>query len=181
MYNDIEEVLFSEEQLKKRIKELAGDICRDYQNKELVMIAVLRGAVIFFADLAREMDIPVTLDFMVVTRYGTKDYPGDVKILKDLDVKIENRHVLIVEDVIDNGDTIFYLLQLLKLRKPTSLKICTLFDKPLKRKAQVYPDYKGFELPDRFVVGFGLDYKQKYRNLPFLTTLKPGVCLMDES
>ncbi|MCL5037806.1 MAG: hypoxanthine phosphoribosyltransferase [Chloroflexi bacterium] len=173
---DIEKVLFSHEQLEKRIKEMGEKISRDYEGKYPLLIAILRGAIMFIADLSRAITIPINLDFMVCTRYGSKDQPGRVRILKDLELSAQGRHLLIVEDVIDNGDTLFYLSNTLKLRKPASLKICTLFDKPYRRRAPIQADYSGFIIPDRFVVGFGLDYKEKYRNLPFLGTLKPGLC-----
>jgi hypoxanthine phosphoribosyltransferase len=176
---DVEKILFTEEEIKTRIIQMGEEISRDYKDKDLVLIAILRGAIIFLADLSRSIKLDLTLDFMVVTRYGYSDKPGEVKILKDLDVCIENKDVLIVEDVIDNGDTLNFLIENLKLRNPASLKICTLFDKPTHRRVPIKPHYNGFFIPDRFVVGYGLDYKQKYRNLPFLATLKPGVCAME--
>jgi len=181
MYNEIESILFSEQQLRERIEEMGREIARDYAGKDLVMIAILRGATIFYADLARAINIPAALDFMVVTRYGRKDRPEEVRILKDLDTEVKNRDLLLVEDVIDNGDTIHFLVQALQLRKPRSLKLCTLFDKPKRRTAKVAADYIGFELPDRFVVGFGLDYQQRYRNLPYLATLNPGSCVYEKA
>jgi hypoxanthine phosphoribosyltransferase len=177
--DDVEQILFTEEEIKNRINQMGVQISKDYKDKDTVLIAILRGAIIFFADLSRAIKQNITLDFMVVTRYGYSDQPGEVKILKDLDTCIEKKHVLIVEDVIDRGDTLNYLLENLKLRNPASLKVCTLFDKPVHRRVRIKPDYNGFIIPDRFVVGYGLDYKQKYRNLPYLATLKPGVCAMD--
>jgi hypoxanthine phosphoribosyltransferase len=172
MHDKIDEVLFSEEDIRRRITELGRKISADYAGKELVLLAVLRGAIIFLADLARAIDLQLVMDYMVVTRYGRRDKPTDVRILKDMDVSIDGKHVLIVEDIIDNGRTLFFLKNNLKLRNPASLKTCTLFNKPSEREVPIEPDYNGFIVPNRFVVGFGLDYKQKYRNLPYLATVR---------
>lgn len=176
MNSDIEEILFSAEQIKARVQEMGLEISRDYADKDLLLVTVLRGAIIFLADLSRSLNIQASIDFMVVTRYGYRDQPEEVKILKDLDAPIEGRHVLIVEDIIDNGETLHYITKTLKLRNPVSLKICTLFDKPYRRTVPIKPDYNGFVCPDRFVVGYGLDFKQRYRNFPFLAVLKREVC-----
>jgi len=176
MFNDVESVLISTERLHERIKELGEEITADYADKEILMIGVLRGAVIFMADLARAIKIPVALDFMAVSSYGSgTSSSGVVRILKDLDEDIAGKHVLIVEDIIDSGLTLKYLLENLKSRKPASIKICTLLNKPERRKADVTIDYNGFTVPDYFVVGYGLDYAEKYRNLPFIGILKPEV------
>lgn len=176
MLKDIQEVLFSAETLQAKIKELGTAISRDYAGKELLMIGVLRGAVIFMADLARAIDIPVALDFMAVSSYGTStDTSGVVRILKDLDESLEGRHIIVVEDIIDSGLTLNYLLEIIKSRDPASVKLCTLLSKPERRMVEVQVDYTGFVIPDAFVVGYGLDYAEKYRNLPFIGVLKPEV------
>ncbi|MFH0802827.1 MAG: hypoxanthine phosphoribosyltransferase [bacterium] len=172
MHDKIEEILFTEEDIRRRIAELGKEISADYAGKDLVLLAVLRGAVIFLADLARAIDLQLVIDYMVVTRYGRHDHPTDVKILKDMDTSIDGKHVIIVEDIIDNGNTLYFLQNNLKLRNPASLKICTLFNKPAERLVPIEPDYNGFVVPNRFVVGFGLDYQQKYRNLPYLGTIR---------
>ncbi|SDF17147.1 hypoxanthine phosphoribosyltransferase [Sporolituus thermophilus] len=174
MLEDIQEVLLSSEQLSARIREMGRQISADYAGKEILMIGVLRGAVIFMADLARAIDVPVALDFMAVSSYGASTTSsGVVRILKDLDEDVEGKHLLIVEDIIDSGLTLNYLLDNLRSRKPASIKICTLLNKPERRKVDVQVDYNGFTIPDHFVVGYGLDYAEKYRNLPFIGILKP--------
>lgn len=176
MINDVERILISEEQLAARIKELGEQITADYAGKEILAIGVLRGAVVFMADLTRAIKVPVAIDFMAVSSYGSgTDSSGVVRILKDLDENIEGRHLLIVEDIIDSGLTLTYLLENLKSRKPASIKLCTLLNKPERRKAAVQIDYNGFTVPDYFVVGYGLDFAEKYRNLPFIGILKPEV------
>jgi hypoxanthine phosphoribosyltransferase len=176
MINDIEKVLISEEELASRIKAMGEEITADYAGKEILMIGVLRGAVIFMADLARAIKVPVAIDFMAVSSYGSStSSSGVVRILKDLDEDVEGKHVLIVEDIIDSGLTLKYLLENLKSRKPASIKICTLLNKPERRKVDVDITYNGFIVPDEFVVGYGLDYAEKYRNLPFIGILKPEV------
>lgn len=162
-------VLISEEELKKRIKELGETITKDYEGKEIHLICVLKGAVMFMVDLSKEIHIPLTMDFMAVSSYGNEtSSSGVVKIVKDLDENIEGKDVLIVEDIIDSGRTLSYLVQILKDRSPSSIKICTLLDKPERRMAKVDVDYVGFSVPDYFVLGYGLDYMQKYRNLPYI-------------
>lgn len=176
MLRDIREVLFSAEQLHEKIKEIGSTVSRDYAGKELLMIGVLRGAVIFMADLARAIDIPVAIDFMAVSSYGASaTTSGVVRILKDLDENVEGRHILVVEDIIDSGLTLNYLLDIIKSRNPASVKLCTLLNKPGRRKVDVQADYTGFVIPDEFVVGYGLDYAERYRNLPFIGILKPEV------
>ena len=176
MINDVKEILLSEEQIATRIREMAEEISADYAGKEILMIGVLRGAVIFMADLARAISIPVTLDFMAVSSYGNSTRSsGVVRILKDLDEAVQGKHVLVVEDVIDTGLTLNYLLDNLKSRGPASVRLCTLLNKPDRRKAEVQIDYNGFTIPDEFVIGYGLDYAEKYRNLPFIGILKPEV------
>ena len=176
MLNDVESVLLSTEELAKRIGELGAEITADYVGKEILMIGVLRGAVVFMADLARTIKVPVAIDFMAVSSYGAgTSSSGVVRILKDLDEHIEGRHVLVVEDIIDSGLTLNYLMDNLKSRQPASIKLCTLLNKPERRKVNVNIDYNGFNVPDYFVVGYGLDYAEKYRNLPFIGILKPEV------
>lgn len=174
--NDVERVLLSAEDLSSRIAEIGAKITEDYAGKEILMIGVLRGAVIFMADLARTIKVPVAIDFMAVSSYGAAmNSSGVVRIMKDLDENIEGKHILVVEDIIDSGLTLNYLLDNLKSRKPASIKLCTLLNKPERRKVKVTIDYNGFDVPDYFVVGYGLDYAEKYRNLPFIGILKPEV------
>ena len=174
MIEDIKEVLVSTEAIATRVKEIGDEISADYAGKDILMIGVLRGAVIFMADLARAISRPVAIDFMAVSSYGAATHSsGVVRILKDLDEDIEGKHLLIVEDIIDSGLTLKYLVENLKSRKPASIKVCTLLSKPSRRKVDVPVDYNGFTIPDQFVVGYGLDYAEKYRNLPFIGVLKP--------
>ncbi|MDQ7822173.1 MAG: hypoxanthine phosphoribosyltransferase [Candidatus Eremiobacteraeota bacterium] len=172
MHPELAEILYTEEEMRHRIEELGKEISADYANEELIIIVLLRGAVIFLADLTRTLDINATIDFIVVTRYGYADRPGQLRIIKDLDYPIEGKHIIIVEDIVDEGYTLFQIKEALLLRKPASLKICTLFDKPARRKVAVTPDYIGFTIPNKFIVGYGLDYKQRFRNLPYLATVK---------
>ena len=165
-------VLISEEEIQNRLKELGAEISRDYAGKSLHMICILKGGVFFMADLSKHVDpeVPVTMDFMAVSSYGTgvRSSSGIVRIVKDLDQPIEGRDVLVVEDIIDSGNTLSYLLKVLGERKPASLKLCTLLDKPSRREVDVHVDYVGFEIEDKFVLGYGLDYDQIYRNLPYV-------------
>ena len=174
--NDIQEVLFSEEQLKNRVREIAQQITADYQGKEIMLISVLRGSFVFMADLCRAIDLPCTLDFMAVSSYGkgTKS-SGQVQITKDLSEDISARHIIVVEDILDSGNTLSYLLKILENRHPASIRLCTLLDKPDRRVKPVQVHYSGFTIPDAFVVGYGLDYAEKYRNLPYIGILKPRV------
>ena len=174
--NDIQEVLFSEEQLKNRVREIAQQITADYQVKEIMLISVLRGSFVFMADLCRAIDLPCTLDFMAVSSYGkgTKS-SGQVQITKDLSEDISDRHIIVVEDILDSGNTLSYLLKILENRHPASIRLCTLLDKPDRRVKPVEVHYSGFTIPDAFVVGYGLDYAEKYRNLPYIGILKPRV------
>ena len=173
---DIQEILFSEEQLKNRVAEIAREIERDYQGKEVMLISVLRGSFIFMADLCRAIDLPCTLDFMSVSSYGSgTTSSGQVQITKDLSEDITGRHIIVVEDILDSGNTLSYLLQLLQARSPASVRLCTLLDKPSRRTKEVELHYSGFTIPDYFVVGYGLDYAEKYRNLPYIGILKPCV------
>ncbi len=177
MINDIDRVLLSEEELKGIVKRLGAEITKDYKDKKLVLVSVLKGSVIFMADLMREIKIPCTIDFMSVSSYGSgTKTSGVVKIIKDLDTDVvEGSDLLIVEDILDSGVTLEYLIKILSARNPKSVKICTLLDKPERRKANVKADYAGAQIPDAFVVGYGLDFDEKYRNLPFIGALKPAV------
>lgn len=161
--------LISEEEVDKRIRELGEEISRDYAGKQIHLICVLKGGVFFMCELAKRITVPVSMDFMCVGSYGdgTKS-SGVVRIAKDLDEAIEGKEVLIVEDIIDSGNTLYYLMDVLQKRKPASLRLCTLLDKPERRVKDVKVDYTGFEIPDEFIVGYGLDYAQKYRNLPYI-------------
>lgn len=161
------EILFTEDQLRTKVKELAEQINRDYKGEELLVVGILRGAFVFMADLVRSLNMPVIIDFVAVSSYGDDTASsGVVRILKDLDETITGRHVLLIEDIIDTGLTLKYLCKTLKTRHPASLKICTLLDKPSRRRVELTPDYNGFTIPDHFVVGYGLDCGQHYRNLP---------------
>ena len=176
MRQDMETILFTEEELQQRVRELGEAITRDYKDKNPIFVGVLKGSFVFMADLVRCVDTPCTLDFMVVSSYGSGvKTTGAVKINKDLSEDIEGRHVIIVEDILDSGVTLNYLSKYLMNRNPASLRIVTLLDKPSRRKAEVYPAYKGFEVEDNFVVGYGLDFAEKYRNLPYIGILKPEV------
>jgi hypoxanthine phosphoribosyltransferase len=168
----IGEVLVAEEDLKRRIAELGAEISRDYEGRDMVMIGVLKGAVLFLADLMRELTVPCEVDFMAVSSYGSStDSSGVVRILKDLDAPIEGRDVLIVEDIIDSGLTLHYLLKNLRARSPATLEVCSLLTKPERRRVDLPIRYVGFEIANRFAIGYGLDHGQRYRNLPFVAAL----------
>ncbi len=169
MNNDIAKVLISEEQLQAKVAELGAQISRDYEGKDLLLVSILKGSVVFMADLMRAITEPCSIDFMVVSSYG------GVKIVKDLDQDLSGKDVLIVEDILDTGVTLSHLVPMLKLRRPNSVRLCTILSKPSRRKVDIEPDYCGFEVPDEFVVGYGLDYDEKYRNLPYVGVLKPEV------
>lgn len=176
MHQDIQQVLISEEQLAARVAELGAAISRDFAGKKLIVIGVLKGSVVFMSDLIRHITIPVEMDFMAVSSYGAGvKTTGVVKILKDLDRLIEGYDVLIVEDILDSGMTLSYLTELLRDRSPASIHIATLMDKPERRQVEIKPDYVGFTIPDRFIVGYGLDYAERYRNLPYVGVLDPKV------
>jgi hypoxanthine phosphoribosyltransferase len=173
---DIQEILFTEEQLKSRVNEIARQIEADYAGREIMLISVLRGSFIFMADLCRAIRLPCTLDFMSVSSYGAgTTSSGQVQITKDLSEDITGRHVIVVEDILDSGNTLSYLLNILEHRHPASVRLCTLLDKPERRTKPVDLHYRGFTIPDAFVVGYGLDYAEKYRNLPYIGILKPEV------
>lgn len=176
MNNDIKNILVNEEEIKEINKRLGSQISKDYKDKKLLLVSILKGAVVFMSDIMREIDLPCRIDFMVVSSYGkgTKT-SGVIKIVKDLDINIEGYDVLIIEDILDTGLTLSYIVDILKSRNPNSVKICTFLDKPERRIADIKADYVGKEVPDEFVVGYGLDYDEKYRNLSYVGVLKPEV------
>jgi len=174
MTKDIRRVIFSEEELQRRVRELAGQINADYRGLDPLLVGVLRGVIFFMTDLMRAMTIPASLDFMAISRYDPQQKSkGAVRLIKDLEESVEGRHLIFVEDVVDTGLTLSYLLRVLKARTPASLEVCVLFDKSRHRLVDVPVKYKGFDLQDRFVVGYGLDYRGGYRHLPFIGELKP--------
>ena len=176
MNDDILRVLYSEEELEAKCAELGAQISKDYEGKNLLLVSVLKGAVVFMTDLMRHITLPCSIDFMVVSSYGSGvKTSGVVKIVKDLDADLAGKDLLIVEDILDTGMTLHYLKQLLQDRNPNSIRIATLLDKPERRRAAVRADYVGYQVPDEFVVGYGLDYDEKYRNLPYVGILKPEV------
>jgi len=173
---EIDEILITEEKIKQKILELGKQITKDYEGKDLIFIGVLRGAVIFMSDLARAISVPMIFDFIAISSYGAStESSGVVRILKDLDETIENKDVLVVEDIVDTGLTLDYLIRILKSRNPASLKVCTFLNKKARRKINVKIDYSGFDIPNKFVVGYGLDYGGKFRNIPYVFTLNPRV------
>lgn len=175
MEEDIAKVLIAEEEIEKRIKELGEKISSDYRRKNPVLVTVLQGGIVFLCDLMREISIPITLDFLSISSYSGKTQTGVVRIIKDLDKSIENRYVILVEDIIDTGLTLNYILGTLKARKPADIRVCALLDKKVRRIVDITIDYIGFEIPDEFVVGYGMDYDQRYRNLPFIGVLKEEI------
>lgn len=178
MTNDIKEIILTTEQIRARIEELGSEISGDYREDPPILVGILKGALPFLADLMRTITIPVVYDLMAVSSYGASTKStGTVRIIKDLDIEIENREVIVVEDIVDTGLTLQYLVKNLRSRRPKSLKVCTLLDKPSRRQVPIQPDYNGFEIPDVFVVGFGLDYAEKYRNLPYIGVLKEEIYL----
>jgi hypoxanthine phosphoribosyltransferase len=176
MMSDIREVLITENDLHSKVKELAEQIARDYRDKDPVLVGVLNGAFVFLADLMRHLDLTCTVDFVSWSSYG-KDTSssGIFRIMKDLEINVESRHVLVVEDIIDTGLTLHYLLDTIRARRPASVKVAALLDKPSRRRIEAKADYLGFQIPDAFVVGYGLDFGQRYRNLPFIGILKPDI------
>jgi hypoxanthine phosphoribosyltransferase len=174
--SDIKEVLIRDEEIQAKVKELAGQINRDYRDKDLVLVGVLNGAFVFLSDLMRNLDIPCTVDFVSWSSYGKDTSSSGVfRIMKDLETNVESKHVLVVEDIIDTGLTLHYLLDTIRARKPASVRVAALLDKPSRRRIEAKADYLGFQIPDAFVVGYGLDFAQRYRNLPFIGILKPDI------
>jgi hypoxanthine phosphoribosyltransferase len=176
LYHDVAEILISEDQIKKRVAELGARINKDFAGEQILIVAVLKGALLFLADLMRHVELPLAVDFLAVSSYGAgTQSSGVVRILKDLDETIEHQHVIIVEDIVDSGRTLDYLLRMLRQRNPATLHVCTLLDKRERREIDVPIDYVGFEVPDAFVVGYGLDFAEHYRQLPFIGVLKPEI------
>ena len=176
MINDIEKVLITEDELAEIVKDLGKRISEDYKDKDLLLVSILKGSVIFMADIMRAITIPCNIDFMAVSSYGAGvKTSGVVKIIKDLDQSIEGKDLLIVEDILDSGRTLNYIREILSARNPASIRICTLFDKPERREVDLYADYIGAKVPNEFIVGYGLDYDEYYRNLPYIGALKRSV------
>ena len=176
MHNDIERKLVNEDELSQIVRELGAKISADYRGKNLLLVSVLKGSLVFMADLMRAIDIPCAIDFLMVSSYGSDTKTsGVVKIIKDLDINLAGWDVLFVEDILDSGKTLSYIRELMKTRAANSIRICTLLDKPARRTADIQADYKGLDVPDEFVVGYGLDYDEKYRNLPYIGILKPKI------
>jgi len=176
MKESIAGILISEERIRDKVAEMAQTISRDFEGRDPLVVSVLKGSYMFMADLTRRITVPCTIDFMAVSSYGSgSKSSGEVKIIKDLDRKIEGRHLLIVEDILDSGLTLSYLMELLRARNPASISLCAFLNKPDRRKADVRPDYCGFDIPDAFVVGYGLDYDEHFRNLPYVGILAPEV------
>lgn len=176
MMSDIKEVLITEKELQSKVKELAEAIARDYREKDPVLVGVLNGAFVFLADLMRYLELPCTVDFVSWSSYGKDTSSSGVfRIMKDLETNVESKHVLVVEDIIDTGLTLHYLLDTIRARRPASVRVAALLDKPSRRRIEAKADYLGFQIPDAFVVGYGLDFAQRYRNLPFIGILKPDI------
>ena len=175
MRNDIEYILADEKEIQSICKDLGARISEEYKDKNMIIVSVLKGAFVFCADIYRSITIPCEIDFMAISSYGSGTTPGAVRLIKDLGVDISGMDVLIVEDILDSGRSLAYTIELLKARKPNSIKICTLLDKPDRRQADIKADYVGKVIPDEFVVGYGLDYDEKYRNLPYIGVLKRAV------
>jgi hypoxanthine phosphoribosyltransferase len=176
MMDDIERVMFTKENIAGMIAKLGKEISRDYAGKEIFAVGILKGAVVFFSDVVRAIDVPVQMDFMIASSYGNSaETSGTVKILKDLDYDIAGKHVMIIEDIIDSGLTMEYLMEILRARKPASIRLCALLSKPSRRQTDVTIDYCGAEVPDEFLVGYGLDFAEKYRNLPCIGILKKEI------
>lgn len=176
VHPDVEEVLYTEDEIAERVRQLADLINRDYEERQVYLTGILKGAVVFTADLMRRLEVPVRLDFMAVSSYGVSSRSsGVVRILKDLDADVEGKHLLIVEDIVDTGLTLHYLLDGLRARRPATLAVCAFLDKPSHRRTEVTVDYTGYSVPDCFIVGYGLDYAGRYRNLPYLGILKKEI------
>ena len=178
MHDDIERVLFTQEELREKVAAMGKKISEDYQNasEDVFCVGILKGAVVFYTDLVRSISLPVQFDFMIASSYGNEtSTSGSVKLLKDLDYDVEGKHLIIIEDIIDSGTTMQYLMRILRERRPKSIKLCALLSKPSRRTTDVHIDYLGAEVPDEFLVGYGLDYAGTYRNLPYIGILKPAV------
>lgn len=176
MRKDMDFILYEAEEIAPKVAELGEKITLDYQGRDLIAVCILKGSLMFYADLLREIKLPLVVDFMAISSYGnSRKSSGVVQIVKDMDNNISDKDVLIVEDIMDSGQTLAFLMELLQARDPLSLRVCCLLDKPSRRIAPVQPDYCGFEIPDEFVVGYGLDFAERYRNLPYIGVLKPSV------
>jgi hypoxanthine phosphoribosyltransferase len=176
IHDDVEEILLTGERIQARVAELGAQLATDYAGRDPVLVSVLKGSIVFLADLVRKMEIPLSIDLMEVSSYGAStESSGQVRILKDLSMAIDGRDVIVVEDIIDTGLTLNYLLRYLHDKGPASIRICCLLDKPARRLADISIDYRGFTIPDRFVIGYGLDYDERYRNLPYIGVLRPSV------
>ena len=175
MENDIKQILLTEEQIRAKIKELGEILTAEYADKNPVIVGVLKGVVVFYADMIREIKVPCEMDFMWISSYSGANSSGNMQVRRDVTVDIKDRHVLILEDIFDTGNSLDYTYRHLMFKQPASLKICTLLDKPSRRTAPIEADYVGFTIPNRFVVGYGLDYDQLYRNIPYIGILKPEV------
>lgn len=176
MKDDISEILYSERQLAEMVERIGRQVSRDYEGKNLMLVSVLKGSLIFMADLMRAITVPCSIDFLSVSSYGSgTTTSGEVRILKDLDASLEGKDVLVVEDILDSGVTLSFLLGNLSARRPASIRLCTLLDKPERRRVNIRPDYVGAQVPDKFIVGYGLDYAERYRNLPYIGVLKPEI------
>ena len=176
MHPDVEKILFNEEQIAEIVKNMGRQISEDYKGKDLLLVSVLKGSLMFMADLMREITVPCAIDFLSVSSYGSgTSTSGEVRILKDLDASLDGKDVLVVEDILDSGVTLSYLLKNLSARNPASIRLCTFFDKPERRRVDVKAHYIGASVPDEFIVGYGLDYAEFYRNLPYVGVLKPSV------
>ncbi len=176
MQDDIREILFTEEKIASIVRNMGRQISEEYVGKNLFMVSVLKGSLMFMADLMRAVTIPCSIDFLSVSSYGNGTASsGEVRILKDLDCSLEGKDLLVVEDILDSGVTLSFLLKTLSARKPASIRLCTFLDKPERRRVDIHPDYVGAVVPDKFIVGYGLDYAEKYRNLPYIGVLKPEV------
>jgi len=174
--NSIGEILYSPEDISKRIKELGKQISEEYAGKEIILVCILKGSYVFTADLSREIDVPCSVEFMQVSSYADSTVSsGSLKIIKDINVPVDDKHLIIIEDIIDTGITLNNLKKMLSTRNPASLKLCAFLDKPSRRKVDIEADYVGYEVEDNFLVGYGLDYAQKYRNLPFVAILKEEI------
>ncbi len=176
MFDDIGEVLFTQEEIADIVRNMGRQISEDYKGKNLLLVGVLKGSLVFMADLMREITVPCALDFLSVSSYGSGTVTsGEVRILKDLDSSLEGKDLLIVEDILDSGVTLSFLLKTLSARRPASIRLCTLLDKPERRRVDIHADYIGASVPDKFIVGYGLDYAEKYRNVPYIGVLKPEI------
>lgn len=182
MYDDIERVLFTEEQIAEIVQNMGRQISKDYEGKNLVLVSVLKGSLVFMADLMRAITVPCSIDFLSVSSYGSGTVTsGEVRILKDLDGSLEGKDLLVVEDILDSGVTLSYLLKTLSARNPASVRLCTFLDKPERRRVDIHADYVGASVPDAFIVGYGLDYAEKYRNVPYIGVLKPEIYTHEEA